>query len=142
MANRQVTRPPSPCALWHHRKVTSTDSERRARTAYEAYRDAQKGSVPAWEDTSEQEQRAWRAAVSAVAVPGDDTITDGTPAQSLVVLAGDDTHVFHREFTAGRQGSLAISDEHKGRPSLWLHIRLHCLKALLTSLYGWKRAKS
>jgi pSer/pThr/pTyr-binding forkhead associated (FHA) protein len=89
--------------------VTSTDP---ARTAYEAYRDTHHGSIPAWEDVGEQEQQAWRAAVSAVTGPGDDTLTDGAPAQSLVVLAGDDTHIFHSEFTAGRQGSLAISDEH------------------------------
>jgi pSer/pThr/pTyr-binding forkhead associated (FHA) protein len=92
--------------------VTSTNPERQARTAYEAYRDAHQGSVPAWEDASEQEQQAWRAAVSAVTGPGDVTLTDGAPAQSLVLLAGDDTRVFHSEFTAGRQGSLAISDEH------------------------------
>jgi pSer/pThr/pTyr-binding forkhead associated (FHA) protein len=89
--------------------VTSTDP---ARTAYEAYRATRQGSVPAWEDASEQEQQAWRAAVSAVTGPGDVTLTDGPPAQSLVVLAGDQTHVFHAEFTVGRQGSLPVSDEH------------------------------
>ena len=92
--------------------MTSTDPERLARNAYEAYRAAHQGSVPAWEDASAQEQQAWRAALSAVSGPGEDTLTDGAPAASLVVQAGDQTHVFHAEFTAGRQGKLAVSDEH------------------------------
>ena len=65
-----------------------------------------------WEDASQQEQQAWRAAVSAVTGPGEDTITDGPPAASLVVQAGDQTRIFHAEFTAGRQGSLAVNDDH------------------------------
>jgi pSer/pThr/pTyr-binding forkhead associated (FHA) protein len=92
--------------------VTSTDLERLARTAYEAYRGAYQGSLPPWADLSEQEQRAWRATVSAVTTPGDQTLTDGVPAQSLILQAGDKTHVFQAEFTAGRQGTLALSDEH------------------------------
>jgi pSer/pThr/pTyr-binding forkhead associated (FHA) protein len=50
--------------------------------------------------------------VSAVAGPGDATLTDGTPNQSLVVQAGDQTRIFNKEFTAGRQGDLPVSDEH------------------------------
>ena len=92
--------------------MTSTDPERLARNAYEAYRGAHQGSLPAWEDASAQEKQAWRAALSAVSGPGEDTLTDGAPAASLVVQAGDQTHVFHAEFTAGRQGKLAVSDEH------------------------------
>ena len=92
--------------------MTSTDLERLARTAYEAYRGASKGSLPPWGDISEQERRAWIASVSAVAGPSDRTLTDGVPAQSLIIQAGDDTHVFHADFTAGRQGTLAVSDEH------------------------------
>jgi pSer/pThr/pTyr-binding forkhead associated (FHA) protein len=92
--------------------VTSIDPERLAQSAYEAYRDARRGSVPAWEDAGQQEQQAWRAAVSAVSGPGDVTLTDGAPAQSLILLAGDDTRIFHSEFTAGRQGSLAVNDDH------------------------------
>ena len=92
--------------------MTSTDPERHARNAYEAYRTARHGSVPVWEDASQQEQQAWRAAVSAVTGPGEDTLTDGPPAASLVVQAADQTHIFHAEFTAGRQGSLAVNDDH------------------------------
>jgi pSer/pThr/pTyr-binding forkhead associated (FHA) protein len=92
--------------------VTSTDLERLARTAYEAHRGASPGSLPPWEDTTEQEQRAWRAAVSAVTSQGDVTITDAAPTQGIVVQAGDQAYVFHTDFTVGRQGTLAISDEH------------------------------
>jgi pSer/pThr/pTyr-binding forkhead associated (FHA) protein len=92
--------------------VTSIDLERLARNAYEAYRGAHQGSVPPWEDISEQEQQAWRAATSAVTSRGDVTVTDGVPAQALIVQVGDQTYVFHADFTAGRQGTLPVSDEH------------------------------
>ena len=92
--------------------MTSTDPERLARTAYEAYRGAHQGSAPEWDDLSEQEQQAWTAATSAVAGPGDVTLIDGAPAQSLIVKAGDQTHVFHADFTVGRQGTLPVNDEH------------------------------
>ena len=92
--------------------MSSTDLERRARVAYEAYRGAHPGSIPAWEDLTEQEQQAWTAAASAVTGPGDVTVSDGVPAKSLIVQAGDRTHTFHNDFTAGRQGTLPISDEH------------------------------
>ena len=46
--------------------VASIDIEVLARTAYDAYRRAQKGTVPRWDDISEAEQQAWRAALSAV----------------------------------------------------------------------------
>jgi hypothetical protein len=82
-----------------------------ARAAYEAYRSAQKGAVPRWDDCNEQEQRAWRAAVSAVTNRGD-TITDAGPTPSLVVQAAGETHVFSTDFTAGRQGNLAVGDDH------------------------------
>ena len=36
-----------------------------------------------------------------------------TPStKAIVVQAGGQTHTFYNEFTAGRQGSLVISDEH------------------------------
>jgi pSer/pThr/pTyr-binding forkhead associated (FHA) protein len=92
--------------------VTSADLDRLARTAYEAHRAAQPGSAPAWEDLTAQDKKAWRAAVSAVTSQGDSTVTDGVPAQALVVQAGDQTHIFHKDFTVGRQGSLPINDEH------------------------------
>ena len=52
------------------------------------------------------------AAVSAISGAGDVTLTDGAPAQSLVIQAGGQTRAFHTEFTAGRQGTLAVNDEH------------------------------
>jgi pSer/pThr/pTyr-binding forkhead associated (FHA) protein len=88
--------------------VTSTDLDRLAQTAYEAHRGANPGSLPPWEDTTEQERKAWYAVVSAVTSKGDATVADGRRAQSLVVQAG----VFYTEFTAGRQGTLPISDDH------------------------------
>lgn len=92
--------------------MTSTDLDRLARTAYEAHRSAHPGSLPSWEDATEHEQKAWRAAVSAVTSKGDATLADAGPAPSIVVQAGGETRVFHTEFTAGRQGSLVINDEH------------------------------
>jgi pSer/pThr/pTyr-binding forkhead associated (FHA) protein len=92
--------------------VASTDVDRLARTAYEAHRGAHPGSLPSWEDTTAQEKKAWRAAVSAISGQGDATLTDAPPSQSIVIQAGDQTHIFHTDFTVGRQGSLVVSDEH------------------------------
>jgi len=92
--------------------VTSTDLDRLARTAYEAHRDAQSGSLPPWEDASAEEKKAWRAAVGAVTGPGDATVAEGGKVPSIVVQDKDQTHVFHKDFTAGRQGSLIVNDEH------------------------------
>lgn len=98
--------------LWHYRLVASTDLDRLAQTAYEAHRSAQPGSLPTWEETSAQEKGAWRAAVSAVTGPGESTLTDTPSTKAIIIQAGGQTHTFHTEFTAGRQGSLVISDEH------------------------------
>ncbi len=99
--------------VWHHREVSSTDDlERLARTAYEAHRRAHPASLPPWEDAAEQDQRAWRAAVSAVTSQGDVTLADAVPVQSLVIDAGDERRTFHAEFTAGRQGTFVVRDEH------------------------------
>ena len=92
--------------------VASTDLDRLTRTAYDAYRSAHPGSLPPWEDASAQEQKAWRAAVSAVTGTGDATVAEGGQIQSIVIQAGDETRVFRTEFTAGRQGTLIIGDEH------------------------------
>jgi pSer/pThr/pTyr-binding forkhead associated (FHA) protein len=92
--------------------VATTDLDRLAQTAYEAHRRAQSGSLPSWEEASAQEKKAWIAAVSAVAGQGESTLTEAPAAQSIVIQAGDQTHTFHTEFTAGRQGSLVVSDEH------------------------------
>jgi pSer/pThr/pTyr-binding forkhead associated (FHA) protein len=97
---------------WHHRYVTSSGLEHLARTAYEAHRGAHPADLPPWEETTEQEQQAWRAAVSAVATQtGATLIEKALPARSLVVQAGDKRHIFQADFTAGRQGNLAISDD-------------------------------
>jgi FHA domain len=92
--------------------VVSIDIEALARAAYDAYRRAQKGSAPPWEEISATEQQGWRAAVSAVSNPGDATLTEGGPTPSLVVQAGGQTHVFSTDFTAGRLGNLTVSDDH------------------------------
>ena len=91
--------------------MTTPDLDRLARTAYEAHRGASAAPLPPWEDTTAQEQQAWRAAMSAVAGPGDVTVAEGVPTHALVLQTADQTRVFHSEFTAGRQGTLAISDE-------------------------------
>ena len=98
--------------LWHYRLVASTDLDRLAQTAYEAHRSAQPGSLPTWEETSAQEKGAWRAAVSAVTGPGESTLTDTPSTKAIIIQAGGQTHTFHTEFTAGRQGSLVINDDH------------------------------
>ena len=92
--------------------MTSTDLDRLARTAYEAHRSANPGSLPPWEDATEQEQKAWKAAMSAVTSTGDATLADAGPAPSIAVQVGGETRVFHTEFTAGRQGTLIVNDDH------------------------------
>ena len=91
--------------------MTGLDLQRLAQTAYEAHRGARSGPRPSWEETTEQERQAWRAAVAAVTGQGDVTLNEGPPAQSLVVQTGDQTRIFHNDFTVGRQGSLSLSDE-------------------------------
>src|ERR1035438_48366 len=53
-----------------------------ARTAYEAHRGANPDAIPPWEESTEQEQQAWKAAVSAVAGATGGTLADAVPAQS------------------------------------------------------------
>jgi len=92
--------------------VASIDIEVLARTAYDAYRRAQKGSVPQWNEISHTEQQAWRAAMAAVSTHGDATLTEVGPTPSLVLQVAGQTQVFSTDFTAGRQGNLAVGDEH------------------------------
>jgi pSer/pThr/pTyr-binding forkhead associated (FHA) protein len=92
--------------------VTSNDLDRLARIAYEAHRAAQAGDLPPWEDATEKEHEAWRAVVTAVNGQGDVTVAEGARTQSLVLQAGDQTRVFRADFTAGRQGTLPVNDEH------------------------------
>jgi pSer/pThr/pTyr-binding forkhead associated (FHA) protein len=89
--------------------VTSSDD--RARVAYEAHRSAHPTELPAWDDATEHDRQAWRAAVSAVTGPPSRTLSDAAPTPSLLVQAGDERHVFDADFTVGRQGTLVISDE-------------------------------
>jgi pSer/pThr/pTyr-binding forkhead associated (FHA) protein len=91
--------------------VPSPDLQRLAQTAYEAHREAHPGPLPPWERTTEPEQRAWKAAVAAVTTPNDVTLAEGTKVQSLIIQAGDQTRVFHTDFTVGRQGSMVLNDE-------------------------------
>jgi hypothetical protein len=92
--------------------VTTPEHERLARAAYEAHRTAAKEPYPAWDDADEHEHRAWFAAVAAVTGRGDVTLAEMVPAHALVIQAGDESHVFQRDFTAGRQGTLRITDDH------------------------------
>ena len=92
--------------------MASTELDRLARTAYEAHRGAQSGPLPSWEDATAQEQNAWRVAVSAVTGQGDVTLTEAGSTPTIVIQAGGQTRTFHAEFTAGRQGSLVVNDEH------------------------------
>jgi pSer/pThr/pTyr-binding forkhead associated (FHA) protein len=92
--------------------VSSSGFEHLARTAYEAHREAQPRPLPPWEEVTEEEQQAWRAAVSAVAAQTGNTLVEAAaPNRSLLIQAGDQRHTFHANFTTGRQGTLAISDE-------------------------------
>jgi hypothetical protein len=94
--------------------VTSTGLEHLARIAYEAHRGALEESLPTWEDTTEEEQKAWRAAVSVIAGQTGVTLADlaGVPTQSIMVMVGDKRQSFHTDFIAGRQGALAVIDEY------------------------------
>ena len=84
-----------------------------ARLAYESYRKAaRRDDLPPWDDIPERERYGWQVAVSAVTGKGDVTLTEGAPAQSLIVQVGGDTHVFHGDTTVGRQGNLKITDDH------------------------------
>jgi pSer/pThr/pTyr-binding forkhead associated (FHA) protein len=85
--------------------------ERLAQTAYEAHRGAHTGSLPAWEDATEQEQQAWRAAVSAVTAQTGKTVSEASHTRPLVIQTADQRQSFDTEFTVGRQGELVINDE-------------------------------
>jgi pSer/pThr/pTyr-binding forkhead associated (FHA) protein len=91
--------------------VTSTDPEDLAREAYEAYREAHPTSLSPWEDISEQEQAAWKAAVSAIAGRRRVTRAEAAPTPLLRIKTPDRSRTFNAEFTAGREGTLVIDDE-------------------------------
>ena len=84
--------------------------ERLAQAAYDAHRAALPSSLPEWEQLSKQEQKAWQAAVSAVAGQAGATIAE-SHGKPLVLQVGDQRHAFGTDFTVGRDGSLAIDDD-------------------------------
>jgi pSer/pThr/pTyr-binding forkhead associated (FHA) protein len=90
--------------------MSSSPLERLARTAYEAHRGAHPESLPAWEDATEQEQQAWRAAVSAVTAQTGRTISEAPANRPLVIQTGEERQSFDTDFTVGRQGRLVIDD--------------------------------
>ncbi|MBO0775653.1 MAG: FHA domain-containing protein [Actinobacteria bacterium] len=92
--------------------MTSAESERLARDAYEAYRAAHPAAAPEWEDIPEQERAAWQAAVSAVAARRRETTSiEAVPSPSLLIRSANHSRTFDAQFTVGRQGDLAIDDE-------------------------------
>ena len=92
--------------------MTSSGLERLAQVAYEAHRGALPTPVPRWEDLTEQEQQAWRVAMSAVAGQTGITVAETGPTQSLSIQAGNLQHTYHADFTIGRRGNFAITDEY------------------------------
>jgi pSer/pThr/pTyr-binding forkhead associated (FHA) protein len=94
-----------------HYQWVSIPIERLAQAAYGAYRAALPASLPPWEDITEQEQQAWKAAASAVAGPTGSTISELPHGKSLVIQLGDQRHTFGANFTVGREGSFAIDDD-------------------------------
>jgi pSer/pThr/pTyr-binding forkhead associated (FHA) protein len=91
--------------------VTSADPDRLAKAGYEAHRSSHPSPLPPWEEASETDRQAWRAAMSVVGSPGQRTYSEAAPIRSLHIQAGDQRHVFDRDFTAGRDGTLVISDD-------------------------------
>jgi pSer/pThr/pTyr-binding forkhead associated (FHA) protein len=85
--------------------------ERLAQAAYEAHCAALTGDAPAWEDLTENEQHAWRAAASAVAGQSGDTSSEAPSGRPLVVKVRRERHSFNADFTAGREGGLVIDDD-------------------------------
>ena len=95
---------------WHDRPVSLID--RLAQTAYEAHRAALPTRLPEWEDITQPERHAWRAAVSAVAGEVGGTMPEPpSSSRSLILQLGSQRHTFGTDFTVGREGSLAIDDD-------------------------------
>jgi pSer/pThr/pTyr-binding forkhead associated (FHA) protein len=100
--------------------------ERLAQAAYDAYRAALSTSLPPWEDITKQEQQAWKAAASAVAGQTGGTIAEASHSKLLVIEVGGQRHTFGSDFTAGREGSLAIDDDFASGQ----HARFHTIRGL------------
>jgi pSer/pThr/pTyr-binding forkhead associated (FHA) protein len=95
----------------HYQEVASL-LERLAQAAYDAHRAAlPDDELPPWEDLTENDQRAWQAAVSAVAGKTGDTTSEQPTGNSLVIKVGDQRHTFGADFTVGREGGLVIDDD-------------------------------
>ena len=84
--------------------------QRLAQAAYDAYCLALPRSLPDWEELSKPEQKAWQAAVSAVAGQAGATIAE-SHGKPLILQIGEQRHTFARDFTVGRDGSLSIDDD-------------------------------
>lgn len=98
--------------------------ERLAQAAYEGYCAALPAPLPQWEDITKQEQRAWQAAVSAIAGQPGGTLTEPPSGKALVIQIGDERHTFGTDFTVGREGSLTIDDDFaSGQHARFLTIR-------------------
>ncbi|MCL2584161.1 MAG: FHA domain-containing protein [Streptosporangiales bacterium] len=82
-----------------------------AQAAYEAHRAAIKDDLPLWEDLTENEQYAWKAAVTVVAGPGGDTASEPPAGRALTVKVGDQRYTFRTDFIVGREGGLEIDDD-------------------------------
>jgi pSer/pThr/pTyr-binding forkhead associated (FHA) protein len=95
------------------KRVNSPDREHLAITAYAAYRAAHPNTPPAWNELPEADRHAWTMAVAAVtAQPEATIIAEGVKAHQIVIEGPEQTHIFHTDFTAGRQGTLPVRDEH------------------------------
>jgi len=111
--------------FWNYRYVTSL-LERLGQAAYEAHRDALPTPLPPWEELSKQEQQAWKAAASAVAGQTGTTIPEGPDTPPLVIQIGDQRQSFSTDFTAGRDGGLAIEDDFASSQ----HCRFHTVRGV------------
>lgn len=91
--------------------MSSSALEHLAQTAYEAHRGAHPASLPPWEEATEEERQAWKAAASAIAVQTGTTMAEPLASHCLVIRNGDERHTFHTDFHVGRQGDLVIDDD-------------------------------
>ena len=98
--------------------------ERLAQAAYDAHRAAMPRSLPEWEELSKSEQKAWQAAVSAVAGQTGGTMPEPPHGKYLVIQIGDERHTFGSDVTVGREGSFAIDDDFaSGQHARFLTVR-------------------
>jgi pSer/pThr/pTyr-binding forkhead associated (FHA) protein len=100
--------------------------ERLAQTAYEAHRAALPTSLPPWEDITEEDKQAWTAVVSAIAEQAGHTIAEAPDARPLIIQVGEQRRTFRTDFTAGREGNLAIDDDFTSSH----HIRFQAVRGL------------